>query len=191
MSLELQAKTTALVMIDLENGIVGRELGPYAGPEVVQRCAALAEAFRKTGGTVVYVHVLLDEIAQLAADRPMMPKDAPKPPKEASELVPEAGYREGEDLLITKRQWGAWHGTPLDQMLRRRGVTTIVMAGIATNFGVESTARDAIERGYEVVFAEDAMTSMSKELHEFAVKNLFPVIGRVSSAAEVEGALGR
>ncbi len=73
-----------------------------------------------------------------------------------------------EDLLITKRQWGAFHGTPLDQLLRRRGIKTIVMGGIATNFGVESTARAAIEQGYAVVFAEDAMTTMSAEMHQFA-----------------------
>ena len=190
MRLELNAKTTALVMIDLEHGIVGRELAPYKGTEVVQRCAGLAEQFRRAGGTVVYVHVMLDELLRLPADRPMMPPDAPRPPKQASELVPEAGYQEGKDILITKRQWGAFHGTPLDQLLRRAGVQTIVMAGIATNFGVESTARGAIEHGYAVVFAEDAMTTMSREMQEFAVKNVFPVIGRVSSAAEVEAAIG-
>ena len=189
MALELKATTTALVLIDLEHGIAGRDLAPYKGAEVVQRCAGLAEEFRRAGGTVVYVHVLLDEIPRLPADRPMMPPDAPRPPKQASELVPEAGYREGRDILITKRQWGAFHGTPLDQLLRRGGVRTIVLAGIATNFGVESTARGAIEHGYEVVFAEDAMTSMSADLHGFAVKNVFPVIGRVSSVKEVETAI--
>lgn len=189
MALELDAKTTALVMIDLEHGIVGRELAPYAGKDVVQRCAGLAGSFRQAGATVVYVHVLLDELLRLPADRPMMPLDAPRPPRQASELVPEAGYQEGRDILITKRQWGAFHGTPLDQLLRRAGVRTIVMAGIATNFGVESTARAAIEHGYQVVFAEDAMTTMSQEMHDFAVGKTFPVIGRVSSVAEVEVAL--
>ena len=191
MSLDLNAKQTALVLIDLEHGIVGRDLAPYKGPAVVQTCAGLAEAFRRAGGTVVYVHVMLDEIQRLPADKPMMASDAPRPPKQASELVPEAGYREGKDILITKRQWGAFHGTPLDQQLRRLGVTTIVMAGIATNFGVESTARAAIEHGYAVVFAEDAMTTMAKELHTFAVEKVFPVIGKVSSTKEIEAALAR
>ncbi len=185
MSLEIQASKTALILIDLEHGIVGRELAPYKGTEVVERCAKLAEAVRAAGGTAVYVHVLLHELLRLPADKPMMAPDAPTPPAAASELVPEAGYRAGEDILITKRQWGAFHGTPLDQLLRRRGITTIVMAGIATNFGVESTARAAAEHGYEVVFAEDAMTTMAAEMHQFAITKLFPVIGRVSSSAEI------
>lgn len=189
MSLELQGKTTALILIDLEHGIVGRDLAPYKGMDVVARCAKLAEAVRAAGGTVVYVHVLLHELLRLPADSPMMPKDAPKPPAAASELVPEAGYRAGEDLLITKRQWGAFHGTPLDQLLRRRGITTVVMGGIATNFGVESTARAAAEHGYAVVFAEDAMTTMAKEMQEFAVGKVFPVIGQVSSSEKIAAAL--
>lgn len=189
MSLELQANETALILIDLEHGIVGRDLAPHTGKDVVSRCAELATQVRAAGGTVVYVHVLLHELLRLPADSPMMPKDAPKPPAAASELVPEAGYRPEEDILITKRQWGAFHGTPLDQLLRRRGITTIVMGGIATNFGVESTARAAAEHGYSVVFAEDAMTTMSAEMHAFAVGTLFPVIGRVRSTAEIAGAL--
>ena len=190
MSLELDAKTTALVLIDLEQGIVARDLAPYAGKDVVARCAQLAQATRAAGGTVVYVHVLLHELARLPADSPMMPKDAPVPPPAASELVQEAGYKPAEDLLVTKRQWGAFHGTPLDQLLRRRGIKTIVMGGIATNFGVESTARAAIEHGYAVVFADDAMTTMSAEMQQFAVKTVFPVIGRVRSAAEIAEAFG-
>lgn len=189
MALELNAKQTALVLIDLEHGIVGRKLAPYAATDVVGRCATLAEQVRAAGGTVVYVHVLLHELLRLPADSPMMPKEAPVPPAAASELVAEAGYKAGVDLLITKRQWGAFHGTPLDQQLRRRGVTTIVLAGIATNFGVESTARSAIEQGYAVVFAEDAMTTMSAEMHAFATEKVFPVIGRVASAAEIAAAL--
>ena len=189
MSLNLEAKQTALVLIDLEHGIVERDLAPYKGRDVVQTCAGLAEAFRRAGGTVVYVHVMLDELLRLPADKPMTPPDAPRPPKQASELLPEAGYREGKDILITKRQWGAFHGTPLDQQLRRRGITTVVMAGIATNFGVESTARGAIEHGYAVVFAEDAMTTMAKDMHTYAVERVFPVICKVSTAKEVEVAL--
>ena len=189
MSLELQGNETALVVIDLEHGIVGRDLAPHAAKDVVARCAELAAKVRAADGTVVYVHVLLHEVLRLPADSPRMPKDAPQPPAAASELVPEAGYQPGEDILITKRQWGAFHGTPLDQLLRRRGIKTIVMAGIATNFGVESTARAAAEHGYAVVFAEDAMTTMSAEMHAFAVGKLFPVIGRVRSTVEIAEAL--
>jgi nicotinamidase-related amidase len=89
------------------------------------------------------------------------------------------------DVLITKRQWGAFHGTELDLQLRRRGVGTMVLAGIATNFGVESTARQAWEHGYSVVIAEDATSSYSAEMHNFAVKFIFPRISRVVESADL------
>ena len=188
MSLTLNAKETALVLIDLEHAIVGRDLAPYTGKDVVTRGAQLAESMRKAGGTVVYVHVLLNEIASLPADQPM-PRPAQPLPASASELVPEAGYQPETDVLIVKRQWGAFHATNLDQALRRKGIKTVIMGGIATNMGVESTARAAHEHGYALVFAEDAMSSMSAEWHTFAVKNLFPRMGYVRSSEEILAAL--
>ena len=187
MSLTVNAKETALVLIDLQQGIVARDLAPHAAKDVVARCAKLAEALRKAGGTIVYVHVLLGEIAQAAADKPMQRPSTP-PPASASELVPEAGFQPG-DVLITKRQWGAFYATDLDQALRRRGIKAIILGGIATNFGVESTARSAQEHGYELIFAEDAMSSMSAAMHEFSTKNLFPIMGHVRSAEEITEAL--
>ncbi len=94
------------------------------------------------------------------------------------------------DLRITKRQWGAFYGTELDLQLRRRGIRTIVLAGIATNIGVESTARDAFERGYNQVLVEDAMASMAAEMHDFAVQSIFPMIGLVRSTEEVLAGCG-
>ena len=93
------------------------------------------------------------------------------------------------DILITKRQWGAFYGTELDLQLRRRGITQIVLGGISTNIGVESTARAAWEHGYAVVFAEDAMSAQNAEQHRFAVETIFPRLGRVRSTAQVLDAL--
>ena len=183
-SLQLDPKTTALVLIDLEHGIVGMPLAPVSGPEVVARAARLAAAFREHGATVAYVRVEMTELLHLPVDQPMRDPNSPPPPAAASQLVPECGVQDG-DLLITKRQWGAFHGTPLDQLLRRRGVRTVVLGGIATNFGVESTARAAFDQGYEVVFAEDVMTSASAEVHGFVVQNIFPRMGRVRTAAGI------
>jgi nicotinamidase-related amidase len=166
---------------------VARDTKPYPASEVVAKSAKLAEAVRAAGGTVVYVHVLINEFAVSQNVDRAHPRPA-NIPAAASELVPEAGFREG-DVLVAKRQWGAFHATHLDQALRKRGIKTVVMAGIATNMGVESTARAAHEHGYDVVFAEDAMTSLSAEMHEFAVKNIFPLMGKVRSAEEVEKAL--
>jgi nicotinamidase-related amidase len=187
MDLALNPKTTALVLIDLEHAIVAMKLAPYTSAEVVSRAARLADAFRKKGGTVVYVRVLVTEMAQLPVDEPLM--SGGTPPPNASELVPEAGVQAG-DLIVTKRQWGAFYGADLEQHLRRRGIRTIVIGGIATNFGVESTARAAFDHGYEVVFAEDAMSSLSAEAHEFPIKNVFPLMGRVRSVEQIVTALG-
>lgn len=186
MNLQLRPGETALVLIDLEHGIVSRELAPYTGNDVVTRSAALAKTCRAAGVIVVYVHVLLGEILPLAADLPTTPPPGtPPPPPEASELVPEAGYDAKMDVLITKRQRGAFYGTGLEQQLRRRGIKTIIMGGIATNLGVESTARAAFDRGFELVFAEDAMSSVSAEMHAFSTQKIFPGMGRVRSTEEI------
>ena len=90
--------------------------------------------------------------------------------------------------MILKRQWGAFYGTDLDLQLRRRGLTTIVIGGIATEFGVESTARDAYERGYELVFASDAMTGSNTESYANSIERIFPRMGRVRATDEIVAA---
>ncbi len=95
------------------------------------------------------------------------------------------GLAEPGDIVVTKRQWGAFYGTDLDLQLRRRGVRTIALGGIATNFGVESTARQAWEHGYEVVLVEDACATGSAELHDMAIRHIFPRIARVVQSEDV------
>jgi nicotinamidase-related amidase len=112
------------------------------------------------------------------------------PPPDWAEIVPEMGPRES-DFVITKRQWGAFYGTELDLELRRRGITTMVLCGIATNFGVESTARFAFEYGYHQVFAEDAMSAFSAEEHAATITKIFPRIGLVKKTEEILKALQR
>jgi nicotinamidase-related amidase len=189
-ALELDPKSTALVLIDLQNGIVARTLAPHSATDVVARAAQLAATVRAKGGTVIYVRVDVADVLHLPVDAPMRDPNAPPPPPSASQIVPASGYQ-AADLLITKRQWGAFYGTELDQQLRRRKVRTIVLGGIATNFGVESTARAAFDRGYELIFVEDAMSSLSAAAHEFAVQNIFPRMGRVRASEEVLKQLAR
>ncbi|WP_092796947.1 MULTISPECIES: isochorismatase family protein [unclassified Janthinobacterium] len=180
---------TALVLIDLQQSNVARELAPHSAQQVVAHSAQLAEAMRQRGGTVVYVRVLIKELLPLSADVALSrPASAPPLPENATDLVPEAGCQEG-DIVIAKRQWGAFQGTDLEQQLRRRGITTLVLAGIATNFGIESTARAATDLGYAVVFADDAMSSLRADLHEFSIKNIFPFMGKVRSTADLLSSL--
>ncbi len=187
MDLGLDAKKTALVVIDLEHGIVERPgLAPHSGAEVVARACKLADDVRAKGCTVVWTHVLLHDMLRLPVDRPMQRPEPP--PASASELVPGVAVQAG-DVVIAKRQWGAFYGTNLEQTLRRRGIETIILAGIATNMGVESTARAAFDAGYALVLAEDAMTTMSAEMHAFSTKNIFPMMGKVGTTEEILAAL--
>jgi nicotinamidase-related amidase len=188
--LSLDPKTTALVLIDLQNGITSRVTAPHSSADVVSRAARLAEAFRAHGSTVVLVRVAF---AADDSDRLKMPIDAQMPAMtltaDWSDIVTALGPKTG-DILITKHQWGAFYGTELELQLRRRGIKTIVIGGISTNFGVESTARDAFERAFALVFAEDATSALSEEGHTFAMKNIFPRLGLVRSTADVLAALG-
>ena len=176
---------TALVVIDLQKGVVGRQTAPYAFDAVVRNAAALAEAFRKNGMPVFLVRVApspdgKDALRPIAdAARP-----AQTPPPDWADIVPKMGPKQG-DFVITKHQWGAFYGTELDLQFRRRGMTTMVLCGIATNIGVESTARFAYEYGYHQIFAEDAMSAMSAEEHAFTVTKIFPRIGLVRKTEEI------
>jgi nicotinamidase-related amidase len=180
---QLDPQSTALVLIDLENGIVERPLAPHSATEVVARSVQLANALRNAGGTVVYVRVLMHETMARNTDAPLRPANAPLPAPAASELVAELEIQP-QDLVVIKRSWGAFYGTELDQLLRRRGIRTILLGGIATNFGVESTGRAAFDRGYELIFVHDAMTSFNTDAHNFAVQNIFPRCGRTRSLDE-------
>jgi nicotinamidase-related amidase len=171
---------TALVQIDLQNFNVKRDLAPHPAERVVGNCVLLAGEMRDRGGMVIFVRVLLEELQSPPADNPMRKPGTPAPPPEAVHLADEAQVQ-ATDHVVTKRQWGAFYGTELDQLLRRRGIKTLIMSGIATNYGVESTAREAFDRGYELIFAEDAMSSMSAEAHRFSSENVFRTMGRVRS----------
>jgi nicotinamidase-related amidase len=177
---------TALVIIDLQKGIVGMDTEPRPASEVVANAGRLAAALRAKGAFIVLVRVSgsADGKDRLhpQCDQPMMA--GVKLPADWAEPIPEMAPQPG-DHVIMKRQWGAFYGTDLDLQLRRRGITTIVLCGIATCYGVESTARDAYERGYEQVFVEDAMASRSAAEHEHTVSRILPRIGRMSSTARV------
>jgi len=154
--LELDPKTTALVLIDLQKGIMRHELKPYPADRVTKAGSTLADTFAAPPGGF---------------------------PEDFSEFID--GLAKPDDILVTKRQWGAFHGTELDLQLRRRGIQTIVLGGVATNIGVESTARQAWEHGYAVVLAEDATSAMSAQMHDFAIGNIFPRISRVVKSADL------
>lgn len=180
MSLQLSPERTALVLIDLQEGIISLPTTPYSGEEIVQRSKQVAASFRKAGASVVLVNVAFssqeEDALKAPVDRPLHSSDGSLP-SNWSHLV--EGLAAPQDICVTKHQWGAFYGTDLDLQLRRRGIDTIVLGGIATNMGVESTARAAHEHGYNIIILEDITSGLDEEMHNFSFTRLFPLLSRV------------
>jgi nicotinamidase-related amidase len=173
---------TALILIDLQKGIVAYPTAhPIGG--VIQQAVALADAFRHLGLPVVLVNV-----AGIPPGRTDQKRSAEAPAADWTDLIPEL-KRQSSDHLVTKRTSGAFTGTDLEAYLRAQGVTQVVMAGVATSHGVESTARNAYELGFNVTFAIDAMTDMQSEAHLSSLAYSFPRLGESGSTADIVGLL--
>jgi nicotinamidase-related amidase len=188
--LTFEPHRTALVIIDLQKGITRFEGAPHSTHHAIANCVELLNVSRKTGVQPILVHVDFSpgghDALHVTSDEPM--RATGNLPPDWSEFLPELNHQPG-DIAVLKRQWGAFYGTDLELQLRRRGLTTIILCGIATEFGVESTARDAHERGFEQIFAHDAMTARSAESHFNAITHIFPRMGRVRSTNEIVAAL--
>ncbi len=176
-------KASALVLIDLQNLVINLPLQPRTGQEVVKNAARLVSAFHKQKLPVVLVRVSHSkdggDIIRSIVDSPMAMNFDALPPG-WDEVVPELMLNEST-IVVTKHNWGAFYGTDLELQLRRRGVSCIVLGGIATNFGVESTARQGYERNFQQIFVEDAISSRSAELHEFSVEHILPRLGQMTT----------
>jgi len=183
--LKINVQKTALIVIDLQKGIAAIPTEPYTSKVVIENTAKILNEARRKNIPVFLVHV---------TPSPDL-KDALHPVSETSyqvsgynpswsEFVPELNTQPS-DFLITKHQWGAFYGTELDLQLRRRGIETIILCGISTNFGVESTARFAYEYGFNQLFVSDTMVARSKEEHEYPLKYIFPRLGLIRTTDEV------
>jgi nicotinamidase-related amidase len=168
----------ALIVIDLQKGIVASSTA-HPSAEIVKHARELADAFRSRGLPVVLVNVTGGAPGRVEQKRPTTPR-----PADWAELVPELG-RQLSDHLVTKQTWGAFTNTDLDAYLKKNGVTQVVIAGISTSAGVESTARFALELGYNVVLATDAMTDTSAEAHTNSVTRIFPRLGETATTREI------
>ncbi|MFB5676847.1 isochorismatase family protein [Paenibacillus terreus] len=174
---------TALVVIDLQKWI-GNQYAPYSAEMVIANSAKLANLFRNKGAFVTLVHVSSKDFKDMPS-----PKLDTTPPKLNlvegwDEFVPELGVTD-TDHIVAKKQWGAFHGTDLDLQLRRRNINTIVLCGIPSGIGVDTTAREAFQHGYHIIFAIDAMTGFTKSEHEHVRDVIFPRIGRIRTTEEI------
>jgi nicotinamidase-related amidase len=178
----------ALVLIDLQVGVTSLLAADVLEP-VVARAAALAAAFRDRELPVILVRTDFSaDWADAPRNRTGAPRPSARPPANWAEILPDLGAQPA-DVVVTKRQPGAFYGTDLDLQLRRRGATQIVLGGIATSLGVESTGRAAYDHGYNVAFAADAMADFNAASHDHSVGAVFPYFGEVDTAAAIEIAL--
>ena len=170
---------TALIVIDLQRGIVS---GNFVDPigDIVDRTRALIDVFHAKDLPVVLVNV-----AGRAPGRTEQGSRSNLTFSEGwSDLVPELD-RQPNDIAVTKRSWGAFATTDLEDRLRARGVTQVVVTGVVTSGGVEATARQAYEQGFNVSLALDAMTDVRGEAHEYCIRNVFPRLGETGAAREI------
>lgn len=186
-------KHTALGLIDLQAGIIGHPLAhDVAG--IVRNAARLAEASRREKLPVVLVTVspIGAPWTLVRAQENAAPQDAASQ-QHVHQLLTDNGFftldpaldAPPDDILLTKTSWSAFHGTDLDERLRQHHVTGIVLGGVATSMGVEGPARAASERGYNITFAEDAMTDMAPDAHAHSLKNIFPRIGEIAATEAI------
>jgi nicotinamidase-related amidase len=172
--------TTALVVVDLQAGIASLPTAhPFA--DVLANNRLLLDAWRARGLPVVLVNV---DGGAPGRTEGSAGRAAVARPDGWTELLPELD-QQPSDLTVTKKTWGAFTGTDLDAQLEARGVTQVVVTGVATTAGVESTARHAHENGYHVTLATDAMTDMSADAHDNSVTRIFPRIGETGTTREI------
>lgn len=179
MALTTLDPNTALLVVDLQKGIVGQPL-IHPVSTVAERARALIDAFRARGLPVVLINV-----AGGAPGRTEQARRLPdRLPEGFTDFIPELGQQPG-DIVVTKRTWGAFASTDIEARLRTRGVTQVVVLGVATGTGVESTARQAYEAGFNVTLAVDAMTDARPEAHAYSLQNVFPRLGETGTSQEI------
>jgi nicotinamidase-related amidase len=170
---------TALVVVDLQQGTIGSNPMAHPAEDVIGHTAELAAEFRQRGLPVVLVNH-----AGNPAGRTKYGQGGSDWPPELTDLMPGLGA-EASDLRVTKHSWGAFATTDLDAKLKSLGVTQVVIAGVATSYGIESTARDAYDRGYHVTIAADAITDPTPEGHRHSLDRVFPALGETGTTAEI------
>jgi nicotinamidase-related amidase len=171
----------ALIVVDLQKGILAMPGGDADGmKQVIQHAAELAAAFRSHGLPVALVSILGDAPGRTEVGGPADFTPQPDWADPVDELDPQPG-----DIRVLRQRWSAFGGTPLDDELQKAGVTQVVLAGVATSIGVESSARAAHEHGYHVVLATDAMTDMNPDAHRNSIQHIFPRLGETATTTEI------
>jgi nicotinamidase-related amidase len=170
--------TTALIIIDLQKGLMSFPT-VHPLPDVVKQASALAHAFRRHKLPVVLVNA-----AGGAPGRAEQTFSGRAFPPDWTDLIPELN-QQPQDHTVTKKTWGAFTSTGLEAHLKKLGVTQVVVAGVATSIGVESTARHAHECGFHVTLAVDAMTDLNADAHNNSIARIFPRLGETGTTRQI------
>jgi nicotinamidase-related amidase len=176
---------TALIVVDLQKGIVnGNFIHPIG--DIIDQTRALLDVFR-----AAHLPVVLVNVAGRAPGRTEQgSRSNPSFQEGWTDFLPQLDQH-ASDLVATKRSWGAFATTDLERQLKAQGVTQVVVTGVATSVGVEATARQAYEQGFNVTLAIDAMTDVREEAHQYSIRNVFPRVGETGSAKEIISLLER
>jgi nicotinamidase-related amidase len=182
MTITAMDERSALLVIDLQVGTLAAELAhPPEG--IIANAVTLIGAYREHG-----LPVVLASVTSTPAGRTAYGEGARDFPAEWSALIPELDAQP-TDILLPRASWSAFAGTDLDARLRALRITQVVLVGVATSFGIESTARDAYDRGYNVTIAVDGVTDRSADAHDGSVTRVFPALGQLGTTAEIIAAL--
>ncbi len=174
-------KNTALVLIDLQKGVVQINV-VHPIKDVLEKSALLVAAFRKAELPIVVVNVV--PVAQKQKRTEQAGLSLTSLPPNFAEIADDI-KTQPTDIFITKGTWNAFYNTKLHEQLQQRNITGIVLAGVSTSIGVEGTARAASELGYNISFAIDAMTDRVAEAHHHSMNIIFPRIGEWGTSSEI------
>lgn len=179
----LDFNKTALVLMDLQKGILELPTAPHTTDTVISNASKLVELFRKENGFIAFVRVKFHDGKDKLAPNAMRELPAKNPSPEFADFAEELQVSQ-QDFIVNKRGFSAFFGTDLDLQLRRRGIDTVVVGGISTQAAVDSTARDAYQLGYDQYFITDMMAAQTEELHQFPIKHIFPIMGQTMTTEE-------
>lgn len=174
---------TALVLVDLQVFTVNHDAKPLHGQTVLRNALRLADACRSAGILVVLVRAGSSGPIRL---NPPVDQSFPSMeyPANSLDFPPELQPQPG-DVVVSKYNLGGFYGTDLDIQLRRRGITTILLGGLMTAYGVEGTARQANERGYAQVILSDCMSGFTEDEHANSLEIVLSRLGRIRTSTQV------
>lgn len=177
---------TAFVAIDMQKEIVNNgTLSPHTAASILTNNDLLVRTLKRTAALKVLVNVDISTFPYLSQQTDMGGMTASVPPEFTDLLLKDSLKDTNNMLTITKYNPSAFFGTSLDLQLRRRGIETIILSGVATTNGVYATALDAFQHGYHIVLAEDACSDRDKESHQLFIKKIFPKTARVRSTKQI------